>query len=422
VQHGSDGSTKMTAGNSGNPWRALSGNDQFRWLLAGNTTLFFGFFATVLLRSLLAWELTQDEMSLAYINLVTAVCMFVTSIFSGTVIDSFERRRLMFCAQSIVFAAESIILVLLITDRLTFGFLMMSAAAASCTFPFIMPARTAMLVESVGRPRLGKANALMSAGINIARMVSPALVGIFADILGMVACYIFLLALHMTSLLCTFKLRNYPPSNVPREGFVREIKKGFAYIFEHRSLGLCMLFGIMPMLVVVPLQNLMVVFVDEIWERGGSGLGIMMAAMGIGGLVGSLLMALLNDRSLVKPMVLSALLLAGFLLLFGQSPYFWLAVVMVAGIYACSVFTQTLVHTSVQLMSEDYIRGRITTITMMSFGLAPLGTIPLAFATKHLGGPWAMSIAATLLLVGVALMWSLMPSFRRLDEAARLRA
>jgi MFS family permease len=399
----------------------LSGNDQFRWLFAGNTALFFGFFATILLRSLLAWDLTQDEMSLAYINLITAVCMFVTSIFSGTVIDSFERRRLMFCAQSIVFAAESIILLLLITDQLTFGFLMMSAAAASFTFPFIMPARTAMLVESVGRPRLGKANAVMSAGINIARMVSPALVGIFADILGIVACYIFLLALHLTSLLCTFKLRQYPPSNVSREGFIKEIIKGFVYILENRSLGLCMLFGIMPMLVVIPLQNLMVVFVDEIWQRGGSGLGIMMAAMGIGGLLGSLLMALLKDGRLVKPMVAAATAMAGFLWLFSHAPYFWMAVTMVVGIYACSVFTQTLVHTSVQLMSEDYIRGRITTITMMSFGLAPLGTIPLAFATKHVGGPWAMSIAATLLLAGVLLMWFLMPSFRRLDEAARLR-
>jgi MFS family permease len=182
-----------------------------------------------------------------------------------------------------------------------------------------------------------------------------------------------------------------------------------------------MLFGIMPMLVVIPLQNLMVVFVDEIWQRGGSGLGIMMAAMGIGGLLGSLLMALLKDGRLVKPMVAAATAMAGFLWLFSHAPYFWMAVTMVVGIYACSVFTQTLVHTSVQLMSEDYIRGRITTITMMSFGLAPLGTIPLAFATKHVGGPWAMSIAATLLLAGVLLMWFLMPSFRRLDEAARLR-
>lgn len=407
--------------NSANPWRELSGNDQFRWLFAGNTTLFFGFFATILLRSLLAWELTEDEMSLAYINLITAICMFVTSIFSGTVIDSFERRRLMFIAQCIIFSSESIILVLLITDRLTFGFLMMSAAAASCTFPFIMPARTAMLVESVGRPRLGKANALMSAGVNIARMFSPALVGIFADVLGIIYCYIFLLVLHLTSLLCTIRLRQFPPSDVPRDGFVREIKKGFIYIIENRSLGVCILFGIMPMLVVIPLQNLMVVFVDEIWDHGGSGLGIMMAAMGIGGLIGSLLMALLRDGSLVRPMVISTLALAGFLWLFSHAPFFWLAVILVVGIYACSVFSQTLVHTSVQFMAEDHIRGRITTITMMSFGLAPLGTIPLAFATKHIGGPWAMSIAATLLASGVLLMWFLMPAFRRLDEAARLR-
>jgi MFS family permease len=92
-----------------------AGNDQFRWLFMGNTALFFGFFATVLLRSLLAWELTGDEMALAYINLVTAICLFSVSLFSGAIIDRLERRQLIFIAQLVVFSAESIILYLLLT-------------------------------------------------------------------------------------------------------------------------------------------------------------------------------------------------------------------------------------------------------------------------------------------------------------------
>lgn|SRR5690606_34159470 len=404
---------------SQSPWKQLSGNDQFRWLFAGNTTLFFGFFATVLLRSLLAWELTQDEMSLAYINLVSAVCMFSVSLFSGVLIDRIERRRLMSIAQTVVVCAESMILVLLITGHITFGFLLVSAMAASIAFPFIMPARTAMLVDAVGKPRLGKATALISGGVNVARMVSPALVGILADAAGIVYCYVFLISVHIASLLCTLRLRDYPAGNAAREGFLREIAKGFVYITRNRSLGLAILFGILPMLIVVPLQNLMVVFVDEVWDAGGSGLGIMMGAMGIGGLVGSLVMAMLKEGSLVKPMVIGTLFMALFLVLFSHSPIFWVAVLMVTGIYSCSVFSQTLVHTAVQMMAEDHIRGRITTITMMSFSLAPLGTIPLAYATKHIGASWAMTIAAVMLAIGVLLMWYLSASFRSIDDAAR---
>ena len=399
-------------------WKQLTGNDQFRWLFAGNTALFFGFFSTILLRSLLAWELTQDEMALAYINLVTAICMFTTSLFSGVIIDRSERRILMFIAQLVVFCAESIILILLVNDRLTYGYLMMSAVAASVAFPFIMPARTAMLVDAVGKPPLGKATAMLTGGVNIARMISPAAVGFLVDASDFVYGYVFLLSLHFLSLLCTTRLREYPAAEQRQEGFVGELIKGFAYIIKNPSLGMAILFGVLPMLVVVPLQNLMVVFVDEIWNAGGSGLGIMMGTMGIGGLVGSLLMALLKEGRLVKPMVIGTLCMATFLLFFSHAPAFKLAVVMVMGIYSCSVFSQTLVQTAVQLMAEDHIRGRITTITMMSFSLAPMGTIPLAYASKHLGADWAMTIAAVSLMIAVILMWSLSPAFRQIDGAA----
>lgn len=401
-------------------WKQLTGNDQFRWLFMGNTALFLGFFATILLRSLLAWDLTGDEMALAYINLATAICMFTTSLFSGVIIDRSERRRLIYVAQLVVLSAESMILYLLITDQLAFGYLLLSAVAASVAFPFIMPARTAILVDAVGKPPLGKATAMLTGGVNIARMASPAMVGFLVDATDFTYGYVFLLCLHLASLFCTFQLREYPAEENGREGFIRELTRGFSYIIHKPSLGMAILFGILPMLIVVPLQNLMVVFVDEIWDAGGSGLGIMMGTMGIGGLVGSLLMALLTEDSLVKPMVFGTLCMGVFLVLFSHAPWFWLAVVMVMGIYSCSVFSQTLVQTSVQLMAEDYIRGRITTVTMMSFSLAPMGTIPLAYASKRLGADWAMTIAALLLIVAVLSVWSLSSAFRGIDQAARV--
>lgn len=406
---------------SSNPWKILLRNQQFRWLFGGNMALFFGFSATILLRSLLAWQLTHDEMALALINMVAAACMVSMSIFSGAVVDRFERRKLMFFCQWIILAAETTVLVLLALDYLQFKMLMISAIAASSTFPFIMPARTAMVVATVGRTSFGKANALMTGGMNVARMVSPALVGIIAEMAGVVYGYVFLVALHLCSQLCTWKLEaNHPVEDSNRGAFFGEIKEGFVYISRHRPLAMCILFGLIPTLVVIPLQNLMVVFVDQIWGRGGSGLGIMMAATGVGGLLGSLLVAFHKEGSLVKPMVVAALVLGCCLAVLCHASWFWLAVMIILGIYSASVFTQTLMATGVQLMAEERLRGRITTMTMMSFGLAPLGTPPLAYAAQQIGPAWAMSGAAFLLIAAVLAMWFLSPSFRRIDEAARI--
>ena len=307
---------------------------------------------------------------------------------------------------------------LLFTGHITYGYLLISSTVSSIAFPFIMPARTAMLVEAVGRPRLAKATAFMTAGVNLARMISPAVVGILADITGFIFCYSLILILHGASLLCTFSLDKYPPGDSRREGFVKEVFRGFSYIIEHRSLGLCILFGILPLMIVIPMQNLMVVFVDEIWGRGGTGLGIMLAATGIGGVVGSLCMALVSEGSLVKPMVAGTLIMGVVLMYFAHLPWFWVAAFMVLVIYSASTLSQTLVQTSVQLMAEDYIRGRITTITMMSISIAPMGTVLIALATKKVGAPWTMTGAGLMLMVSVMLMWFLVPAFRRIDDAA----
>ena len=407
----------MTA-SSRKPYRQLFANQQFRWLFSGNTVMFFGFFGTILLRSLLAWEITGDEMALAYINLISAACMFATSMVSGVLIDRYERKWFLLMSQFVVFAAEATILALLITGHINFPLLLISSTASSVAFPFIMPSRTAMLVAAVGKPRLAKATAFMTAGINLARMISPAAVGVMADMLGFIFCYSAVLSLHGASLLCTLALSRYPPGKATRESFGREILRGFSYIIERRSIGLCILFGILPLMIAIPLQNLMVVFVDEIWDRGGSGLGIMMAATGIGGVVGSLCMTLIHEGSLVKPMVFGTLVMGVFLLFFAHLPWFWLAVLMVLIIYSASVLSQTLVQTAVQLMAEDYIRGRITTITMMSMSIAPMGTVLIAWSTKKIGAPWTMTLSGVMLIASVVLMWWLVPAFRRIDEVA----
>jgi predicted MFS family arabinose efflux permease len=308
---------------------------------------------------------------------------------------------------------------LLLMGNLTFPVLMVSAFAASLTYPYIMPSRTAMLMDAVGRPALGKANAMMGAGVSVARMVSPAVIGLLADLGGTLWAYYLLLFIHLATIFCTFSLNENRSSQHSGESFLNDAKAGFVYMFRHQPLALCILYGLLPTLLVVPLQNLLVVFVDEVWDQGGSGLGILMAAMGMGGLLGSVAMGQIRDDSLAKPMAISTLALAFFVLLFSHSPSFWLATVLMLGIYACSVLCQTLVHTAVQLMTEDSVRGRISTITMMTYGLAPIGTIPLAYGAKRIGAPWAMSIGALLLAVVVVYVWYRVENFRRIDQAAR---
>lgn len=396
------------------------GNTQYRWLLFSNTAHFFTFSATLLLRSLLAWELTGDEMSLAYLNMAAASCLLVASIFSGAVIDRVERRKLMLMAQVVQLSVEAGVLVLLVLGHISFGYLMFSAVVFSTMSSITSPARTAMTVQVVDRSVYGKALTMMAGGGNVARMASPAIAGLIADQAGIAYGYGVLMAIYGYTLYCTF---NFQPSRSQAQGerasLLGEIREGFVYIAHHRPLAMCVLFGLLPILVVIPFQHMMVVFVDHLWQQGPSGMGIMLGATGIGGLLGSLFTVFAKDGKLARPLAIAGLLVGVFLLVFCHTPWFWAAVLLIVCVYSCSVMTQTLVQTGVQLMTEERYRGRVTTMTVMSYGLAPLGSLPLAYATKHIGPSWALTMTSLALIAAILLMWFYVPSFRKIDEATK---
>ena len=396
--------------------RMLLSQRQYLLLLGGNTLMFFGFSASILLRSVLAWKLTSDEMALAMINLVTAICMFCSSILSGVAIDRYERKRIMMIAQLVVLITESSALTLIVLGQMTFPLLLVLAVFSSSSFPFIMPTRTAMMVDAVERHALGKASALMSGGFNIARMVSPALAGFIAESAGLAYAYATLVSFHVLTLVCTSLLHTSQPTSSASSHYFKATVEGFTYLLSNKPLAMCFVFGLIPTLIIIPLQNLLIIFVDEIWHAGAAGLGTMMTAMGLGGILGSLLMMRVRDGQLYRPLLMSALAMCCFIVAFSNTPPFYLAVGMMLCISGSSSLTQILVNTATQLLADDHVRGRVTSISLMTFGLAPLGTIPIALMAKKIGIANAMTVAGTLAFIGVVLFWRFAPALRKIDQ------
>jgi hypothetical protein len=108
------------------------------------------------------------------------------------------------------------------------------------------------------------------------------------------------------------------------------------------------------------------------------------------------------------------------MVLLSQSPWFHVGLVLTLGVYIASVLTQGLVHTGIQLMADEKYRGRVTTMTVMTIGMAPLGTLPLAYAIKTIGPAWGLTMVASVMMMGVLVMWLAVPSFRKIDEMAKL--
>lgn len=390
---------------------------QFRWLFAGNLAFFFVVQGQMVTRIFLAWDLTHKESSLALVSLAVAVPMLLASVISGAVVDRFDRRRLIVLGQILLLLNEVFILVLLLLDALQFWHLLCVSFVAGCAFPFIMPARMAITFDIVGAKFFGNAMALSNGVINLSRVGGPAVMGIMLDLFGASAAYMLGVALHILALLCMFAIQPGQARPSTDKALLADVAEGFSYVYKHKAILICVCFGLLPMVLAMPVQNLYVVFSDEVWQVGERGFGLMVAASGVGGVIGSMWVAGRGDRpNSLRVMVASVLVFCVMLILFSLSPIFLLALIalVIANIFVSAA--QTINNTVTLLLADASMKGRVSGLMGMSFGLTPLGVIPLAYGAELFGVAAAVATACVILMILVTVFYFSSATLRNMDR------
>jgi len=395
---------------------------QFRWLMAGNAAFFLAMQGQVLTRTFLAWELTQEEMSLAYINIAFAIPTLIFSLLGGAMSDRIERRKLIVIGQLILLANECAVMGLLIFGALEFWNLLIAGVIAGVIMPFIMPARTALVYNVVGPNKLGNAMALSSGVMNLSRILGPAMMGFAISLYSTVGAYIIAVTLYSTSVLCMLGIHRNKNShgNTIKPKLSQDVLAGILYVKSYRPLLICILFGLVPMLLAMPFQNFLVVFADQVWAVGERGLGMLMGMSGLGGVIGSIWVAQRGERiDRTKLMALNALLFGVLIIIFSLTSNFYLALIPLVFASACGTASQTLNSTTTQLLVDDAQRGRTSSLMMMAYGLTPLGVLPMAFLAQHIGVQWAtITGCVTLVIIITGFYWQ-SQTLKTLDQAVK---
>jgi MFS family permease len=411
-----DPSVDSTAQSSGGVFASMQVG-QFRWLFASNTTFFLAMGGMQVLRSWLVFQLTGSELSLGLISAMVAVPMLVIAPFGGAIADRMDRRKLVALGQTIVIVGESTVLALLMLDRLEFWHLLVMAFLMGSAFPFIMPARQAIVANVVGRARLTNAMALNMAAVNTTRIVGPAAAGFLIGWIGLERAYAVNVSLYLLALIALWGLQPaMPPGNMTAT-MGENLREGFTYLFQDRLVLVLLFFGLVPMFLVMPFQNLLVVFTEDVWNVGPEGLGIMSAATGVGGLIGAVMVASRgSSRERLRSMMMAVVAFGVLLLLFALSPWYLLALPLVLGANIFASYYSALNNTAVQVLIPDEVRGRVSSFLMMSFSLPLLGTLPVGAAAEVWGAPAAVGAASVLAVLAAFAFYAGSPSLRLMDQ------
>ena len=403
-------------------WRrtfsSLSGNRDFTFLFAGNIGFFFGMQMMMILSGWLVIRRWDNAAYLGYVLATAAVPMLVLAPIGGVVGDRVEKRRLLLITQSLLVVTSGTVSALILTDAIEFWHLLVITPVSAAAFSFNIPGRQALVAILVPRDRLMNAISLSTAAMNAARIVAPATAGILIAPIGIGGAYVVATACYASAAVATAFL---PVAKVQRTReftFVEDFTGGFGYI-RRTPLVLGLLFlATVPMIFAMPYQTLLPVFADKVWHVGPMGFGVMQASAGIGGFAGGLVAANLDEFRRKGMLMLGAAVVFGVLLFaLAVSPWFGVALALMAGMGFASMTFTTVNSAAIQMVIPHEVRGRVMSVMMMTFGLMPLGAVPAGIAAQSIGAPPVVAVGAVLFVISTLGTFALAPSLRGMDRA-----
>lgn len=367
-------------------------------------------------RGWLIYDMTGSALALAAVMASMGVPMTVFSLVGGAVTDRVSKRKLLGWTMVASAVITLGIAVLIHTGEVALWHLMLSGFFNGLVLAFQMPGRFSFVPQVVGEERLVNAVALNASSMNMTRVVAPAIAGGLIGVVGTAFVFDLMVVCYILGAFCVFVMRNpgAPIGRTHRTTVVADIKEGLRYVQRNTLVMALLSMAFISVLFGLPYQMLMPAFAGEALHVGAFGLGLLMATVGIGAVLGSLIIATVgNSRHMVRLLLGSAVLWGGMIGVFSQTTYVAIALVplVVAGL-ASAVFMAINVS-MIQFHSAPEMRGRVMSMFMWSFGFMPLGLIPMSIVADTVGVAEAFLGSGVLLIIATGVVFLLAPPLRR---------
>jgi MFS family permease len=376
----------------------------------------------------LALELSNSAFVVGLVASVGALPVVLFSMHAGAVVDRADRLWIVRWAQAVFLVQAGALWAVTWTGHATVPLLLILAFVQGLCSAIEIPARQSLIVQLVGRDDLQSAIALNSSGFNLARVVGPAISGLVIHRLGLAWCF-GLNALSYVAVLWGLarirladatatvgagadgapdRIAQHPAESAARASLAEALREttrsaldGLRHLAQPGVVRDLLGMVIVGAVFGGPFLTLMPVVARDRLGLGADGYGWLLAAVGIGGLVGALAVAgpvshWRRGRVLVGAGLAFPVLLLGFALVRDVA----LANVLLLGTGAAMIMFNALSNGTLQLLVPEAYRGRLMAFYSLVFiGLSQLvGAFLLGAAARAVGVAWAIAGSALLTL------------------------
>ncbi|MEK7778316.1 MAG: MFS transporter, partial [Chloroflexota bacterium] len=342
--------------------------------------------------------------------------MLLLSPFGGVLADRMDRGRLLAMTWGGTGAIFAVLSLLILLGHIQVWHLAVAAFLNGVLFAFNLPARFALVSQVVPPERLTNAMALISLSFKLNGVLFPLVGGMFIDVAGTGGTYVTIAVLYWISAIVAMLIKAPKEDTIrQKKGVFNDIGEGFKAVRKDKVLLWLLGLNLVGTSLGQPYMVLLPDFAADTLHIPATGLGLLMAVVGLGGVAGNLIVASLKERAPLGKWMLamSAASGAGLVwLAFSSTLPSSLAALFFLGITGLPFFTVTQVL--VQKLAPPEVRGRVMSLYMLTWGVMPIGIIASTKLADAVGIVWPLLLSGSLLVVITIATVLVKPSLLRL--------
>jgi MFS family permease len=382
----------------------------FRFLWLSTLSVSGGFWTQMVVVGWLAYDRTGSPLLTSLVLGLDSLPFLIAGPVGGVLADTWDRRRLLMFGSVYQTLVTTVFATVLILDRGQTWHIFVFAFAMGLSWALTEPSKSALIPNLVPMSGLVNAFALNTLAFGASRLVMPLTGGALVVAAGPGPTLLVSSTLYATTFMTTRAIGPLAPREHVdgRPPPLRRFLEGADYVRDNRLiLGLMMLLGATSLLFFPFVHGLLPVYASEIYGVDAAGLGLLMSLIGAGNIAGTVIAASVGNVRrkgvfIAVALGIVAVAMAAFSRVSGFAPA--VPILMLANGALMTFFS--IVAASVNSIVPDSLRGRVASISTMTFGIFPLGSLVAGALAQLMGvqDSTLMAAAALLVLLGAVLL------------------
>ena len=294
--------------------------------------------------------------------------------------------------------------ILILTDLIKWQYFLITGISQGAVWAFNAPARQAWLPQIVPKDKLHNAISLISAGMSSAFIIAPAIAGFIYEFNGPGVVYMLVTFSASIAVLTTVFIRKTKiEASTTKTRIIHEMIDGWKYMLSERNVRLLFILGALFTLLWSPIQPLLPVVVELVYEKAAKSLGLLSSMIGLGALLGNFIVASLPRKKRGLILISLAFISGSALLGISLFPFFVVGLILLL-IQGFGSGTQyPILQILVMEKVDEHYRGRAMGFIMMIWGMMHFAVFPAGIAVDI----WGPTIVIGTLGLGLLLSGSI---------------